>query len=193
MNRSFALPALAAVALASLTIMPSAIGAEATVGASTFSVSVMDPATRQWHRSQGSVVPLRPQQACFDWRLYIVTASADITVKETFNAPASPTHWPDRPDIKVRNGGRVAEVSLTFPLRVGGIRAWIDEWTGQHTGQWIGHGWCIEAGDPEGAYFIDVSESDRLLHRFCFAVIADDTERATEPRSTPLECGDPTS
>lgn len=191
MNRSFALSALA---LASLTIMPPASGGEPTIGASTFFVKIMDPATGRWHRSQDTVVPLRPEQACFDWHLYVVTRSAAVTVKETFNAPASPAHWPDEPNIKVRDGGQVAEVSLTFPIRVRGILgAWIDEWTGQRTGGWIGHGWCIEAGDPEGAYVIDVSENDRLLHRFCFLAIADDTDQATARWDTPAECGVPTS
>jgi hypothetical protein len=173
-----------------LAIIASARGEEPTVGASTFIVRVMDPATHEWRQSQGSVVPLRPGEACFAWQLYVMTESATITVRETFNTPASPAHWPDNPDIKILDGGRVAEVSLTFPIRAS---TWIDQWTGRRAGGWIGHGWCIEAGDPAGTHVIDVREHDHLLHRFCFLVIPDDADRAAPQWGAPAECGTPIS
>ena len=33
---------------------------------------------------------------------------------------------------------------------------------------WISHGWCVAEGDPEGAYRIEVSRGDTLLHAFDF-------------------------
>ena len=176
-------------ALASLAVIAAAIGAESAVGASRFVVSVMDPATREWHQSQGSVVPLRPGEACFAWQLYVMTESATVTVTEIFSTPASPAHWPDNPDLKISEGGRVAEVRLAFPM----ARTWIDRWTGRPNGAWIGHGWCIEAGDPVGTHVIDVREDDRLLHRFCFLVIPDDADPTAPQWGAPVECGVPTS
>jgi hypothetical protein len=179
----------ATAAFAAVTIIASAIAAESTVGASRFYVNVMDPATGLWRRTQDTIVPLRPGQACFDWQLYVVTDGAVVAVTETFKVPTSPAHWPEGPHIALRDDRRVAEVSLTFPM--GG--AWIDRLTGHGSGGWIGHSWCIEAGDPEGPCVIDVREQDRLLHRFCFLVLADGTDRAAPRWDTPAECGVPVS
>lgn len=178
-------------ALASLAVAAAAIGAESTVGGSRFVVSVIDPATREWHQSEGSVVPLRPDEACFAWQLYVVTEDATVTVKEVFSTPASPAHWPDSADLKISEGGRVAEVSLAFPIRT---RTWIDQLTGRRpNGAWISHGWCIEAGDPAGTHVIDVREGNRLLHRFCFLVIPDDADPEAPQWGAPAECGAPIS
>jgi hypothetical protein len=177
------------VALASLAIVAAASGADSTVSASRFFVSVMDPATGLWQRTQDTVVPLRPGQACFDWQLYIVTESATVVVTETFKAPASPAHWPEGPHIVLRDARRVADVSLTFPMR----GAWLDRLTGRGSGGWIEHSWCIEAGDPEGPCVIEVRDQDHLLHRFCFLVLADGTDRTAPRWDTPAECGVPIS
>lgn len=179
---------LLAAALASWTTIASAFAAEATVGGSRFVVSIKDPTTQEWRTTQGSVVPLRPDQACFGWQLYLVTESPSVTVTETFSPPARPVHWPDDPNIRLLDGGRVAEVTLSFPMRAQ-IR--LDQGTGGPAGGWIGHGWCIEQGDPAGTHIIDVREGDRLLHRFCFLVIPDDADPTAPQWGAPAECGAP--
>ena len=176
--------------LASWAMIASVFAAEATVGGSRFVVSIKDPATQEWRTTQGSVVPLRPDQACFGWQLYLETESPSVTVTETFSTPVSPAHWPNDPNIRLLEGGRVAEVTLTFPMRA---QPWLDQLTGSPTGGWIGHGWCIEAGDPAGTHIIDVREDDHLLHRFCFLVIPDDADPTAPQWGAPAECGAPIS
>ncbi|HUL07007.1 MAG TPA: hypothetical protein VLV76_11785 [Candidatus Acidoferrum sp.] len=181
---------LAVAALTAWAMTAAVLAAESTVGGSRFVVSIMDQATREWHSAEGSVVPLRPDQACFGWQLYLVTESPTVTVTEIFSTPVRPAHWPDDPNIKLLEGGRVAEVTLTFPMLA---RTWLDRGAERATAGWIGHGWCIEQGDPAGTHIIDVREGDRLLHRFCFLVIPDDADPTAPQWGAPAECGAPIS
>jgi len=146
----------------------------------SFIVSVEDPQTHQWRQYPSTVVPLRPDQACYDWVLHLREPTTTATVEETFILPTAPAHWPASSQMELREGGRIAVSQLTLPI------------TGEWPAGWISHGWCVAAGDPEGEYIIEVRKDNQLLHRYCFLVAVEGVE-PSPPRSVPPECGTPVS
>jgi len=169
-----------AVTVVGLTLLGMIAAAVAQDSGASFTVSVRDPQTHEWRRYADTVVPLRPDDACYDWALYLRDATTTATVEETFILPAAPAHWPASPQMELREGGRIAVSRLTLPI------------TGGWPGGWISHGWCVAAGDPEGEYVIEVRKDNQLLHRYCFLVVAESVE-PSPPRSPPPECGAPVS
>jgi len=167
------------LAVIGLTLLQLATAA-AQDGDASFIVSVEDPQTHQWRQYSSTVVPLRPDQACYDWVLHLREPTTTATVEETFILPTAPAHWPASSQMELREGGRIAVSQLTLPITGG----WPDGW--------ISHGWCVAAGDPEGEYIIEVRKDNQLLHRYCFLVAAEGVE-PSPPRSVPPECGAPVS
>lgn len=96
--------------------------------------------------------------ACYDWHLRIAKTKSAVEVTEIYTLPAPPKVWGISEDsnIVVSDDRRSAITPLSLLPQDG----------------WIGSGWCVSKGDPEGAYSFEIKAGDTLLGRFDFQLQA---------------------
>lgn len=119
-----------------------------------FIVSTKGP-DGKWASRETDRVPLRPEGACYRWRLHFSkNAVGELAWAEEFELPAKPEIW-QHPDRFELNKDRTVAVTKKQETPKDG---------------WISHGWCVAKGDPPGKYVIKVYVQDRMARSFEFVV-----------------------
>lgn len=123
---------------------------------SDFTVAVPLPSGETVNEST-TLVPLLTG-TCYYWHLRLGKVKGDVAVTEIYTLPEAPADWNLGSDsaITLSDDQRIATSTLTLVPEDG----------------WIGSGWCVAEGDPEGDYSFEIMSGDRLLQRFEFEVKA---------------------
>lgn len=123
---------------------------------SDFTIAVPLPSGETLNEST-TLVPLLAD-TCYYWHLRLGKVKGDVDVTEIYTLPAAPADWNLGGDstITLSDDQRTATSALSLTPEDG----------------WIGSGWCVAEGDPEGDYSFDIMSGGRLLHRFEFEVKA---------------------
>ena len=108
-------------------------------------------------RESTTLVPLMPG-ACYNWRLQLGKVKTALDITEVYTLPAAPQSWELGEDSTIVISDD--KLSATSSLKITPLDGWIQ------------NGWCVAAGDPEGAYSFDIFSGGTLLHRFAFEVRA---------------------
>lgn len=100
-----------------------------------------------------TLVPLL-EGTCYNWHLRLGKSKGTVAVTEVYTLPAPPASWEmgDDSRAEISADGRTATTPLSLTPEDG----------------WIGSGWCVSAGDPEGNYVIEVRSGDEILETFAF-------------------------
>lgn len=124
-----------------------------TVIDSDFTISVPTQPGREDLVESTTLVPLLAG-TCYNWHLRLAKTKGAIEVTETYTLPEAPESWgiSDGGAIVVSDDQLTATSTLSLTPEDG----------------WIGSGWCITEGDPEGAYSFEIRSGDTLLHSFDF-------------------------
>ena len=109
----------------------------------------------KWTARETDRVPLRPQDACYGWRLHFSWNSpSELAWRDEFTLPAIPGKDPTllvtRRREKPQNG-------------------------------WIGNTWCVTRGDPAGEHVIKVFVQDSLARAFTFFVVSQEGVAGRDP------------
>lgn len=91
---------------------------------------------------------------CYDWHLRLGKVKGNVDVTELYVLPAAPQTWgiSEGSTIAVSDDKLSATSSLSLTPDDG----------------WIGSGWCVSEGDPEGRYQFIIKAGERVLHTFDF-------------------------
>lgn len=108
-----------------------------------------------------AVVPLLPDNACYNWYVRLAEGDVPATATETLTLPVALADWgtlATDPDdgIDISADGKVATRTFTPELDADG---------------WFGHSWCVAAGDPVGAHSIVVAVDGETLATYDFQVV----------------------
>jgi len=108
-----------------------------------------------------TVVPLLPDNACYNWYARLAEGDTPATATETLTLPVALADWgtlaTDTEDgIEISADGKVATRTFTPELDADG---------------WFGHSWCVAAGDPVGAHAIAVAVDGKTLVTYDFQVV----------------------
>lgn len=101
-----------------------------------------------------TLIPLL-EGACYEWRLKLAKTKDAVDITEVFTLPTAPAGW-GTPGDNVTISDDLKTATSTMSL--------VPE------GGWIGHGWCVAAGDPSGDHTIVVKSGDKVLGEFSFVV-----------------------
>lgn len=117
-----------------------------------FTITVPNPSGEAIVEST-TLVPLN-EGVCYTWHLRVAKAKGDVQVTEIYTLPAAPETWglSEGSAIEISKDRRTATTPLVLTPEDG----------------WIGNGWCVSKGDPEGDYSFEILAGDRVLHRFEF-------------------------
>jgi hypothetical protein len=100
-----------------------------------------------------TLVPLL-EGSCFHWHLRFAKTKGDVEVVEIYRLPAAPALWELGDDsMTVIAGDRRSATTPRLLTPDDG---------------WIGSGWCVSDGDPEGAYSFEILHGEEVLGRFDF-------------------------
>ena len=145
--------------LAALVLVAGAMPAGATeVVESVFQVAYTHEGTE--YVLADRVVPLLPENACYNWYLRLSEAETSLRFVERFTLPVA-VDWGttgDSPDD-------VTQIELDGKLAVTTIEVTTD---GEG---WLSHGWCVAEGDPAGEHLIDVLIDGVAVASFPFTVV----------------------
>ncbi len=100
-----------------------------------------------------TLVPLL-DGTCFHWHLRFGKTKGPIEVVELYSLPSAPKIW---------GLGENSQTVLSKDRRSATTPRSLVPDQG-----WIGHGWCVTEGDPEGDYSFEIRRGDELLGRFDF-------------------------
>lgn len=117
-----------------------------------FTITVPNPSGEAIVEST-TLVPLT-EGVCYTWHLRVAKTKSDVAVTEVYTLPAAPQTWGLREDsdITISKDRRTATTPLLLTPEDG----------------WIGNGWCVSEGDPEGEYSFEIRGGGTVLHRFVF-------------------------
>lgn len=108
-----------------------------------------------------TLVPLLPDNACYNWYARLAAGDAPATATETLTLPVALADWgtlaTDTEDgIEISADGKVATRTFTPELDADG---------------WFSHSWCVAAGDPVGAHSIAIAVDGKTLVTYDFQVV----------------------
>lgn len=123
-----------------------------TVLESDFTISVPNGSGEPVVEST-TLVPLLAE-TCYNWHLRLAKVKGAVEITEIYTLPSAPETWglSEGSDIVVSDDKLSATSNLSLTPEDG----------------WIGSGWCVSEGDPEGDYSFEIKAGDKLLHRFEF-------------------------
>lgn len=95
---------------------------------------------------------------CYDWHLKLGKVKGAVEITEFYTLPAEPESWgiSDGSAIVISDDRMSATSTLSLTPEDG----------------WIGSGWCVSDGDPEGDYSFQIKAGDRVLETFQFELRA---------------------
>lgn len=104
-----------------------------------------------------TLVPLL-EGTCYDWHLRLAKVKGEVEITEVYTLPAEPETWglSEGSTIVVADDMMSATSTLSLAPEDG----------------WIGSGWCVSEGDPEGDYTFEIKAGDKVLHTFEFELRA---------------------
>jgi len=108
-----------------------------------------------------TVVPLLPDNACYNWYIRLAQGDAPKTATEKLTLPVALDDWgtlATDPDdgIDISADGKVA------------VRTFVPEVDEEG---WFSHLWCVAPGDPVGAHSIEVAVDGEVLTTYDFTVV----------------------
>lgn len=108
-----------------------------------------------------TVVPLVPNNACYNWYVRVGEGEAPKAATETLTLPVPLADWgtlATDPDdgIEISADNKVAVRTFTPELDADG---------------WFSNAWCVAAGDPAGPHSIAIAVDGKPLTSFDFAVV----------------------
>ncbi|MES0807988.1 hypothetical protein ABLO27_00805 [Roseibium sp. SCPC15] len=149
------------VTVASFVIMYAAasdIGHAAEIEKAEFFVELSDDASAPVYLDT-NVVPLKPDQTCFGWRIKLSSDETLVHVREVLTLPEAPEYWSDEDNvygtIEVSSDRKAATTTRFIPVVDG----------------WVEHSWCVSEGDPTGQCSLDVTIDDLATERFEFQIV----------------------
>jgi hypothetical protein len=127
-----------------------------TVLESDFTISVPNGSGEPVVEST-TLVPLLAG-TCYNWHLRLGKVKGDVAVTEIYTLPSAPQTWElsEGSDIIVSDDKLSATSALSLTPEQG----------------WIGSGWCVSEGDPEGDYSFEIRSGDKVLETFEFELKA---------------------
>lgn len=150
--------------LGSLGLLVSILLATAPAGA----VELVDSVFQVTYRYAGNdevfndtVVPLLPDNACYNWYIRLGEGDAPKTATETLTLPVPLADWgsaaTDLNDgIEISADNKVAVRTFTPDLDEEG---------------WFSHSWCVAKGDPVGDHSIAIAVDGKPLTAYDFTVV----------------------
>ena len=95
---------------------------------------------------------------CYNWHLRLGKVKGDVAVTEIYTLPSAPETWglSEGSNIVVSDDKMSATSTLSLTPEDG----------------WIGSGWCVSEGDPEGDYSFEIKAGDKVLETFEFELKA---------------------
>jgi hypothetical protein len=108
-----------------------------------------------------TVVPLLPDNACYNWYIRLGEGAAPKTATETLSLPVALADWgtaaTDPNDgIEISEDSKVAVRTFTPQLDSEG---------------WFSHSWCVADGDPVGEHSIAIAVDGEPLTTYDFTVV----------------------
>ena len=139
----------------------SSVANAAEVVESTFQVEFTQDG--QARTSNDLIVPNLPDSACYNWYLKFDPATkTELTLVETLTLPEPLEAWKDY----ANDPASTTQVNADARSAVTTIKQAPD------TDGWVTHGWCVAAGDPNGAHNISVTLDGAEVGNWDFAVVA---------------------
>lgn len=109
------------------------------------------------------VVPNLPDASCYYWYLKFDPATkAEVTLVETLTLPEPLAAWVDY----------VNDPASTTQINADAMSAVTTVTQTPNEDGWISHGWCVAAGDPNGAHSISVTFEGTQVGNWDFSVVA---------------------
>ncbi len=110
------------------------------------------------------LVPNLPDAACYYWYLKFDPATkAEVTLVETLTLPEPLEAWKDY----VNDPASTTQINADAQSALTTITQAPDE------DGWVNHGWCVAAGDPNGAHNITVTLDGAQVASWDFTVVAE--------------------
>ena len=105
-------------------------------------------------------VPYRPGAICWHWVVHTTPEDREITVRELVEFPAAPRNWnaARARGARISADNRSAETSFSDSI----------------ADMQVGRRWCVNEGDPLGAYRVRVFLGERELADIRFELVADE-------------------
>lgn len=108
-----------------------------------------------------TVVPLLPENACYNWYIRLAEGPAPTTATETLKLPVALADWgtlATDPDDGI-------DISADSTVAVRTFTPELDE------DNWFSHSWCVAAGDPTGPHSIEIAVDGKSLTTYEFQVV----------------------
>lgn len=121
-----------------------------------------------------TVVPLLPDNACYNWYIRLKEAETALTVTERMTLPRA-IDW----GAVATNPNDGIEITGNGTVAVSTLPVTTDELG------WITHGWCAAEGDPTGRHTIEVTADSQSLAIFAFDVVDPATYSFPAAQSAP--------
>ncbi|MES0879631.1 hypothetical protein [Roseibium sp. SCP14] len=134
------------------------IGHAAEIEKAEFFVELSDEASDSVYLDT-NVVPLKPDQTCFGWRIKLSSDETLVHVREVLTLPDAPEYWSDEDNvygtIEISRDRTAATTTRFIPVVDG----------------WVEHSWCVSEGDPTGHCSLDVTIDNQPVERFDFRIV----------------------
>lgn len=106
------------------------------------------------------VVPNVPRHVCYGWRMRLQNSAKLVQFTEEFSLPSEPDYWSNENNSYATNAisnDRKKSITKRFVLPQDG---------------WIGNGWCVAKGDPNGTYSMKIFVSGVAIKEIDFEVVS---------------------
>ena len=127
---------------------------------STFQVEITRDGQTQ--SSGDLLVPNLPDASCYYWYVKFDPATkTEVTLVETLTLPEPLDAWKNY----ANDPASATQINANAMSAVTTLKAAPDE------GGWVNHGWCVAAGDPNGAHNITVTFNGAEVGNWDFSVV----------------------
>jgi hypothetical protein len=123
------------------------------------------------YRADDLVVPLLPDNACYNWFVQLAEANLPVKATERFTLPEALPSW----ETTASAPGDATQIEENGKVAVTTVEQTTD------TEGWFSHGWCVAEGDPLGLHVVEVSVDGASIAKFEFTVVPPEAYRFPVP------------